>query len=126
MNPSTIHYFNIDHARRYGMVEAVLITNFQHWISRNKANGDHLRDGRTWTYNSVKAFAQQFPYLSPDQVRRALDRLVALGVLVTGNYNAKGRDRTRWFAFADEKAFIHSPDPEPDAGSSHLANLPNV
>jgi hypothetical protein len=125
MNPSQVHFFNVDHASRYGMVEAILITNFQYWITRNKANGDHCRDGRTWTYNSVAAFAQQFPYLSADQVRRALERLIAGGVLVTGNYNARGRDRTRWYAFADEKAFIHIPDPISEPDDSHLATVPN-
>lgn len=111
------HSFDIDHARMYGMTEAVLIANFQFWIARNKANGENFRDGRTWTYNSVKAFSELFPYLTDNQIRRALERLVTVGVLLTGNYNQSTYDRTKWFAFSDESIFVNP--------QNHLANLPN-
>lgn len=111
------HSFDIDHARVYGMAEAVLIQNFQFWIARNKANDKHLYEGRTWTYNSVKAFSELFPYLTINQVRRALERLVAAGVLVEGFYSPNATDRTKWYAFGDEAIWL--------ASQSHLANLPN-
>ncbi|KVN83469.1 hypothetical protein [Burkholderia ubonensis] len=100
------HSFDTEHARLYGLTEAVLIYNFRFWIERNRANGENLRDGRTWTYNSVRAFGDLFVYLSVKQIRRALDSLVEQGVLVTGNHNETGRDRTLWYAFADEALFL--------------------
>lgn len=101
-----IHSFDSEHARLYGMSSAVLLHHIQHWILRNRANGEHLHEGRTWTYNSVSAYKDLFPYLSYDQVRRALERLVAAGVLVTGNFGSVGRDRTTWYAFRDERRFL--------------------
>ena len=100
------HAFDIEHARLYGLPEAVMITNFQFWIAKNKANKENLHEGRTWTYNSIAAFAELFPYLSEGQIRRTLDSLVAQKVLITGNYNEKAVDRTKWYAFIDECIFL--------------------
>jgi len=115
------HFFDVEHAKRYGVIEAVLIANFQFWIAKNRANGENLRNGRTWTYNSVRAYALLFPYLSRDQVRRAIDRLVAAEVLAVGNYNEKATDQTKWFAFRDEQQFLPEMSPLSD-----LADLPNA
>jgi hypothetical protein len=100
------HSFDIDHAAQYGIPEAVLISNFQHWITKNRANGTHFHDGRTWTYNTVKAFAELFPYLSIKQVRRALGHLIDVSVLVKGDYNKVPTNHTLWYAFSDESAFL--------------------
>lgn len=111
------HSFDIDHAKAYGLPEAIIISNFQFWISRNKANGENERDGRTWTYNSVRALKELFPYLTSDRITGALNRLVEHGVLVSGVYNARAADRTKWFAFADESLFLPM--------NSHLGKSPN-
>lgn len=107
------HSFDIEHAQRFGLNEAILIYNFQFWIEKNRANGRHLYEGRTWTYNSAKALAELLPYFTERQVRRALDSLIEQGVLVKGNFNPSTYDRTLWFAFADECNFLsgqmHSP-----------------
>lgn len=101
------HSFDVEIAKKFGMVEAILIANFQFWTAKNKANGENFHNGRTWTYNSVRAYAALFPYLTYSKVRRALERLSGeLGVLVVGNYNARAIDQTKWFAFADEDAFL--------------------
>lgn len=98
------HSFDTDHAKTYGLVEAVLISNFEHWISKNVANKRHEHDGKVWTYNSLKAFEELFPYLTPNQIRRAVDSVVKQGVLIRGNYNQSSYDRTSWFAFSDSFA----------------------
>lgn len=107
------HSFDVEFAREYGIEEAIMIQNFHFWISKNKANGRHEHDGRTWTYNSAKAMTELMPYLSDRQIRRTLDSLVEKGVLIKGNWNESAYDRTLWFAFADESKFQighhHSP-----------------
>lgn len=100
------HSFNIEHARLYGLVEAVLIHNLQFWVARNRANDEHFHDGRTWSYNSVKAFGRLFPYLTSKQIRGGLERLEEKGVLVVGRYSDDPRDRTKWYAFSDEERFV--------------------
>lgn len=97
-----IHAFHTNDASRYGLIESVMLNNFRYWIGHNQANGKHLHDGRTWTYNSVKAFGALFPYLTSNQIRRCLESLVLQGVLIRGNYNESAYDKTSWFAFSDE------------------------
>lgn len=101
-----IHSFDTEHARLYGIEEAILIHNFQYWIAHKRANRMHFYDGRTWTYNSVQAFAELFPYMTYATVRRALESLVKHGVLLAGYPDKQGVDRTKWYAFADEKSFL--------------------
>lgn len=109
-----IHSFNTDDAAKYGLSESVMLNNFRYWIAHNKANRSHEYDGKTWTYNSVKAFEALFPYLTTNQIRRCVESLVTQGVLVRGNYNSSPYDKTSWFAFSD--AQIEHID---------LADLPN-
>lgn len=112
-----LHSFDTDHAAQYGLHEAILIQNIHFWIAKNQANRRHFYDGKYWTYNSAKAFAELFPYMTVNQVRRALDRLVELEILDKGNYNQSAYDRTSWYGFSDK--WISS------VSEIHLANLPN-
>jgi hypothetical protein len=105
-----MHSFDPDIALRVGLAPAVIYQNICWWIAKNKANDENLIDGHYWTYNSVKAFAELFPYLTEDQVRRALDKLIDAGLIVTGNHNKVAYDRTKWFRLSCQ---------------FDLANLPN-
>lgn len=104
------HHFDTRHAAEYGIPEAVLIRHLAFWITKNRADRRHQHDGRTWTYSSRRALAELFPYLSEKQVRGALERLEEAGVVRTGNYNQRPGDRTLWYAFEDESAFLDAPD----------------
>lgn len=97
------HSFDIEIAKKYGVNAAILYRNFQFWIAKNKANERNFRDGQTWTYNSMRALLGLFPYLSKWDIRQALKKLLDAKVLLKGNYNVKGYDRTTWYAFSDEK-----------------------
>lgn len=112
-----IHAFETEHARLYGIAGAVIIHNLQFWIARNRANGENLREGRTWTYNSIKAFEKVFDYLTKAQIRHALQKLETAGVILKGNFNELATDQTTWYAFADEETFI--------GASSHLRKIAN-
>lgn len=95
------HHFNVELAKKYGMAEAVLINHFEYWLEHNRANDVNFFDGRYWTYNSMKAFAEIFPYLSEKKIRNALKNLQDAGLIITGNFNKSAYDRTLWYAFSD-------------------------
>ncbi|QDP57721.1 MAG: hypothetical protein Unbinned6486contig1001_36 [Prokaryotic dsDNA virus sp.] len=98
--------FNTEHAKKYGVNEAIMIKNFQFWIKKNVANKYSLHDNRTWTYNSTKAFQELFTFWSVGQIKRILKSLVEQNVLMVGNYNKLKYDRTKWYAFVDESLFV--------------------
>lgn len=96
------HSFDTDIAIAHGVNEAIFIENVRFWIAKNKANGKHFHDGRYWTYNSIKAYAQLFPYWSVSQVRRIIESLQSKGILLVGNYNENTYDRTQWYALNEQ------------------------
>lgn len=92
------HSFDPEIAKQVGVNAAVIYQNIYWWCEKNAANGKHLHDGRFWTYNSVSAFDDLFPYLTRKQIRGALDKLLDVGLLVSGNYNEIAYDRTKWYS----------------------------
>lgn len=98
------HSFNIEIATEHGLEEAIVLENIVFWIRKNIANQKNYYDGNYWTYNSVNAFQELFPYLTESKIRRTLLKLESVGLLMTGNYNKIAYDRTKWYALTD-KAF---------------------
>ena len=98
------HHFNCEIAVKYGMAEAVILNHFEYWIEKNKANERNFYDGSYWTYNSVKAFKEIFPYLTEKKISSAIAKLKDEGIIKTGNYNENKYDRTLWYAIT-EKGF---------------------
>jgi hypothetical protein len=117
------HNFEVADAVEFGLPAAVLIQNLRFWIQHNKANGKHEHGGRTWTYNSAKAFAQLFPYLSPDQVKRVIKKLVDDGVIITRALSDNAWNRVNWYAFVDEPRMLKMPQ-SPEV--QHSAESPNA
>lgn len=96
------HSFDIDIAKEYGILEAILLNNLWFWIEKNRANNTNYYDGYYWTYNSTRAFNELFPYVSQRQIQCALKRLIEEEILQTGNYNKVAYDRTLWYAFTEK------------------------
>lgn len=96
------HTFNIEIATKYGMLEAVLMEHLNFWIAKNKANDANFHDGYYWTYNSTKALAELFPYVSKNTISRALHHLEDEGLILSGNYNKSAYDRTMWYALTEK------------------------
>lgn len=94
----SLHSFDPDIARKVGVSAAVVYQNFLFWCQKNSANRRHVRDGYVWTYNSRRALAELFPYLTESQIRTAIGKLVESGLLIVGNYNAMSVDKTSWYA----------------------------
>lgn len=104
-----IYVFDGDVAKEYGVNEAIMITNLQFWIAKNKACEKHFYDDHWWTYNSKAALTKLFPFWSVQTVKTTLNRLKEKGVIITGNYNKNAYDKTLWYAFADEGKWLKEP-----------------
>ncbi len=95
------HAFNVEVANDVGIQCAVIFQHIMWWIAKNEANNQNFHDGDYWTYNSVKAYTKQFPYLSEKQIRSSLQKLIDEGYLKTANYNTSSYDRTLWYGLGD-------------------------
>ena len=58
------HSFDVEIAKEYGVLEAILLNNLWFWVEKNRANNVNYYDGYYWTFNSTKAFNELFPYAS--------------------------------------------------------------
>lgn len=105
-NTDTQFHFSEKFAIEFGVKEAIILNNLQFWIITNIANRKNFYEGRTWTYNSVRAWLDIFKFYSAKEIRGALQRLVERGVLRKGNFNKNQYDRTAWYAFENEFLFI--------------------
>lgn len=104
---SKSYIFEVEHAQKYGVDEAIMIRHFIFWIEKNKAEGKNFREGRYWTYNTYEGFAEIFSFWSESQIRRILHKLVSLNVLIKENkFNKRANDKTNWYAFYNESEFI--------------------
>ena len=98
----TEFHFNAELAEKYGVDGAVLLHSMAFWIAKNRANRRHFHEGRYWTYNTLKALSELFPFWSARQLERILRNLKEAGALLTGNFSEDRTDRTVWYALSDE------------------------
>lgn len=97
--------FDPDVAKEVGTDAAIILSNIEFWISKNRDDEErveedkrlHYKDGAYWTYNSVQGWLKYFPYLTHDKIRRALERLESKGYIVSGKFNSKNWDQTKWY-----------------------------
>lgn len=91
------HQFNIFIAQKYGVDEAIMVHNIYYWVFKNEANNKNYHDGHYWTYNTLNALTQLFPYWTRRQIERILINAEQKGILMKGNFNKHGYDRTGWY-----------------------------
>ena len=101
------HMFDAAIAVRYGVNAAILFQNIAYWCEHSRANGKNYYDGLYWTFNSVKALQELFPYMTANQINSAIKKLVDAGLVVKGNYNRSAYDRTTWYAVTEKGKSIY-------------------
>jgi hypothetical protein len=102
------HHFNILIAIDFDIETATFLNNMAHWLNKTIANRKNFYENTYWIYNSKAAFAEIFPYWTERQVRHILDKALANGLIISGNFNQTKYDRTLWYTFTD-KAFNYYP-----------------
>ena len=95
------HMFDVSVAEAVGVNAAIVFQNIAFWCQHSEANGTNYHDGAFWTYNSNKAFHSLFPYMSENQIRTAITKLLDAGLIVKGNYNKAAYDRTMWYTVTE-------------------------
>lgn len=104
------HTMEVEDAIKYGAECALILSNIRFWLDKNLANRKHFHDDKVWTYNSIPAFAELFPYLTEKQLRTRLNKLEDAGIITTGNYNKSSYDQTKWYTVNEQKYCLTSYD----------------
>ena len=95
------HMFSVEAASTVGVEAAIILNNMAFWCLHNLENNMNIKDGMAWTYNSIAALKNLFPYLSQGKIRHAIEVLVDCGAIVVGSYSEDKRDRTKWYTVTE-------------------------
>lgn len=119
------HSFDVDVAKEVGVLAATVFNSIGFWVAANRANGRNLEDGTYWTYNTVEAWTELFPYATRKQVYTALRKLIDAGLVKTGCYNKNPYDRTLWYALTEKGEQMFDGSGPDDCADREDGNLPN-
>jgi len=117
------HQFDTEIAKELNVNCAIIYNNLKFWCEKNKANDKNFYDGNYWTYNSVKAWKELFPYLGESQIKNALKKLEDECYIKSGEYNSNKYDRTKWYCLVELEVLANGdvengqpiPDSKPDS-----------
>lgn len=94
---------NSELAVKIGLNEAVVLRQIYYWLEINEKLKRNYHDGKYWSYNTMENWKKEnFPWWSTKTVERAFKNLVNSGLVITGNYNKDGRDRTKWYTIDED------------------------
>ncbi|NDQ18126.1 DnaD domain protein, partial [Staphylococcus aureus] len=80
-------------AEAIGLNEAIVLQQIHYWLNNSK----HEYENKKWIYNSYKNWEAQFPFWSNVTIRRTISSLEKQNLLLTGNFNKVGFDKTKWY-----------------------------
>lgn len=80
-------------AARIGLNEAIFVQQVHYWLQASKLE----RDGRCWTYNTVKQWNEQFPFWSERTIKYIVQSLKASGILLVAQYGS-AFDKTNYYS----------------------------
>jgi len=87
-----------------GLNEAIVLQQLNYWLQLNKRTDKNYRDGRYWTYNSIREWQEtDFDFWSFDTVKRVFENLEKSGLLISCVYNKQNYDRTKWYSIDYDK-----------------------
>ncbi|MEC1744147.1 hypothetical protein [Schinkia azotoformans] len=80
-------------AKVIGVNEAILIQQLHYWLQESQ----HFHGGYKWIYNTYEDWNEQFPFWSISTIRRIITKLENSKLIITGNFNRKTFDKTKWY-----------------------------
>lgn len=87
--------FYTEDALKYGVDQAIMLSNIKFWVATNEANNRNEYKGYFWTYNSAQAFTNLFPFWSRKKISRILNDLEGKGAIVSRKNNPHSSDHTK-------------------------------
>lgn len=80
-------------AKKIGLNESIILQQMHYWL-KMKLNA---KEGYYWVYNSYPEWVEQFPFWSEATVKRTINKLEDMELLISGNYNKLKIDKTKWY-----------------------------
>lgn len=107
-------------ACRIGLNEAIVLQQICYWLEDTTSGVEY--EGRRWVYNTIEEWNEQFPWWSPDTVKRALTSLKKSGLIYVEQLKKTQHDRTNYYAINHANPLLTDEGKLP---SSKSANCPH-
>lgn len=108
------YLYTLGNAIKYGLKPAILIEYFRRNIFMNVITDDYIYEGKTWHKISVADLKREFQFMSHNQVRYALQRLLEGNVLQKGVFTDDKFNRTKCYTFTDPEEIFKCYDQNPN------------
>ncbi len=95
------HSFNPFIAKKHGINEAIIVNSFIFWTRTNSSNDKNLHEDRYWCFGTPEYFSKFFPYFKPRLIKDIIKSCLDKDILIKGNFNKKGYDKTNWYSLSD-------------------------
>jgi len=93
------HSFNVLLAKAAGSIEkAILLGRVWLFVDHNRLTEKHFYDNKFWMYDSSTKLSEVYPYMESRSIRRWFKSLEEEGWLISGNFNQRKNDLTKWYA----------------------------
>lgn len=114
------HSFNVGLAKKYGFGCAILLQHFYFWTEKNRYDKAMISGDSVWFYTSRKQMNETFPYLSEQNIRTCISKLIELGFIMTGEALIKSPYNTNVYSLTPVGLALFEDDEE------QLVKLTNV
>lgn len=103
-----LHAFDVRIAQEIGLHAAIVFTHITYWLGINasKKNAEMI-DGKYWMYETQQQIADSLGYLTLDEVKKAIIKLLEEGFLIKANYNKNPFDKTNWYTVFDQRIILN-------------------
>lgn len=85
-----------------GLKKSIILQQVFYWTELYKHSKDkksHFRDGRWWVYNTMEEWDKQLSFVAKSrQLKTLFLELERDKLLLVGEYNQKGYDKTKWYS----------------------------
>jgi len=125
VNPFNLRVLDTSLAAALGVNEAIFLDRLKFWLSKGYGI---LHKGKRWIYNTYQQWiTKELPWLSYDQFKRMIKRLLELGVLMIEKLKAHEWKQTNFYTINEEvlKAKITMPNASGGCADSNSGSSPN-
>lgn len=105
-----------------GLNESIVLQQVHYWLKGKEQRQQDYIDGRYWVYNTYEQWQEQFPFWSIMTIRRTMTKLENMGLLIAGNYNTAGFDKTKWYSI-DYAALDNPVSPSVQIGTMEVFKM---
>jgi len=76
-----------------GLNGAIILQQIHECLNKSK----HINNGYKWICNSYKDWKSNLSFWSIDTIKRTIRNLEKKKIIISGNYNRKKMDNTKWY-----------------------------